>query len=143
VICLAWEGDWPLTQAFGARPAYYARFGLPAHNGIDIGCPEGTILRALFAGEVSEVWFDQAGYGWYCKLRHENGPELLYAHQRQAPAVSEGDLVMPGDTLGVSGNTGNSDGPHLHLGMRADWRYRQHEWRGWVDPTPYLGLLAG
>ena len=130
-----------VTQRFGERPDYYARFsvdGVPlrGHNGIDFGTPEGTWITAVDSGNVVEVADDDDGYGRYVKLVHPWG-ESLYAHL-SAWAVAVGDKVERGQWIGDSGNTGNSTGPHLHFGMRVNPYNRQDGWGGYVDPAPYL-----
>lgn len=45
---------------------------------------------------------------------------MLYAHLEKAPTVGVGDSVYPGKVIGSGGSTGNSTGPHLHLGTRVD-----------------------
>jgi murein DD-endopeptidase MepM/ murein hydrolase activator NlpD len=140
VIALAWEGDWPLSQLFGERPWYYATYGYPGHNGIDVACPVGTPLRAIVDGLVVETGHDPRGYGRYFKLRQAGGCEWLYAHLQEGSQPAQDSWLQASQPCGLSGDTGRVDGAHLHLGMRADWRYRGSPYQGWVDPLPFLGL---
>ena len=54
-----------------------------------------------------------SGYGNYVVVDHGGGYTTLYAHMTSI-SVSEGQMVAQGDTLGITGSTGNSTGPHLH-----------------------------
>lgn len=142
MIALPWEGDWPISQLFAERPAYYAQYGLLGHNGLDIACPEGTAVRALLSSTVVEVEYDGRGYGNYVKLRHEHGTELLYAHLVARGLPEPGTVVDAGQPVALSGATGRVTGPHLHLGIRPDWRYRGGGYLGYVDPLLYLAEIA-
>lgn len=109
-------GTFPITQNFGDRAAIYkARYGLLGHNGIDIGTPQHTMVVSAASGWVSEVGFDAGGYGNYLKVVHSEYL-TLYAHLNDLQ-VKKGDRVVQGQLLGHSGNTGFSDGPHLHFGV--------------------------
>ena len=110
---LPFNGSHPLTQGFGENPDWYARFGLSGHNGVDWGLPVKTPIVAVDAGEAIEVLDDPPGFGRYVKLKHTWG-ESLYAHLEQQ-LVRQGQTVGAGHLVGMSGNTGNSTGPHLHF----------------------------
>jgi murein DD-endopeptidase MepM/ murein hydrolase activator NlpD len=68
-------------------------------------------------------------YGYHVTIRHREGFETLYAHLSSI-AVSYGQYVVKGETIGLSGNTGVSTGPHLHFEMRL--------WDRLVNPLEYL-----
>jgi len=57
-------------------------------------------------------------YGKYVLVKHNNGLSTLYAHLSFIK-VNKGDTVITGDTVGYSGNTGYSTGPHLHFAVYA------------------------
>ena len=64
---------------------------------------------------------------------HGNGRRTLYAHNSSL-YVSYGDYVSKGQTVALSGSSGNSTGPHLHFEVR---RYNSSTW--WRDnPYNYL-----
>lgn len=113
-----------LTSGFG----YRARFRRH-HLGIDIAMPVGDTVRCARSGIVTKVAFDAKGYGNYVVVHHGNRFETRYAHLYK-PMVVEGMNVTAGQPLGLSGNSGNSTGPHLHFETRIDGTP--------VDPTPYV-----
>ncbi len=105
--------------------------GLHGYNAIDIGTPVGTSIYAAAGGEViisrSSGW--NGGYGKYIAIAHPNGTETVYGHL-SVVKVSVGQIVYQGQTIGLSGNTGNSTGPHLHFEVRGAYNFMQ-------DPSEY------
>ncbi len=90
----------------------------PGHNGLDFGIPVGTPIESTMDGKVIHAGWNNQGYGNLVIV--ENGPyRTYYAHLSSIP-VSVGDFVRNGMTIGLSGNTGNSTGPHLHYEIRKD-----------------------
>lgn len=97
--------------------------GIHGHNGVDFGAPRGTPVYASADGTVKvsnyrdgNPWF--GGYGNYIMVEHPNGTQTLYAHLSGVD-VSVGDEVHQGQTIGKTGNTGRSTGPHLHFEVRG------------------------
>lgn len=130
-----------ISQKFGVNREFYSRFSvdgvsLRGHNGVDFAVPIGTPVVAVDEGKVVEVADDPDGYGLYVKLVHHWG-ESLYAHLSEQ-LVRVGQQVIAGATLGFSGNTGLSTGPHLHFGMRVAPFNRKDGWGGFLDPLRYL-----
>lgn len=127
-----------VTQPFGptpyrAEPPYagYPHF----HIGIDFALPMGTEIVAAAAGQVVQAGWDTTGFGNRVVLDHGHGVQTLYGHLDHVD-VMVGDVVQAGQRIGLSGNSGNSSGPHLHFGVMADG--------SWVDPAPALaGGVAG
>ena len=99
-----------------------ARFGESSylwssvHTGLDFAAPEGTPIVSVAAGTVTETAYDGA-YGNKTVVLLDGGTEIWYCHQ-SSQAVSVGDAVAPGETIGTVGSTGNTTGPHLHLEVR-------------------------
>jgi hypothetical protein len=120
------------SQYFGENPDWYKPFGLIGHNGIDIPTPVGTKLYSAINGTVTETLNDQKGYGIYVKIENDTCG-VLYAHMRDF-YLKVGAVVKAGDLVGFSGNTGNSTGPHLHLGVHPVPRDRNNGYAGYIDP---------
>lgn len=96
-----------------------SRFG-PSHPlGIDINAPFVPVAAAQ-GGVVVFVGGDRCcSYGLYIEIQHAGGYSTRYAHLSQFN-VSLGQVVSQGQTIGITGNTGNSTGPHLHFEMRRN-----------------------
>lgn len=131
---LPFDGEFPMTQAFGERPDVYARFGLPGHNGRDYGCPVWTPLVAPADAEVIEAAHDVSGYGYYVKLRTPDGEDWLLAHGDHPFGRPVGTWLAEGAYVFCSGTTGYSSGPHVHVGYRAVGTDHSGPWKGWSDP---------
>lgn len=93
--------------------------GMKPHTGIDLGMPENTKLRSLFDGKVENVYNHAGAIGNGVKIKTNDGSHIIYGHMNQVN-VKVGDKLHSGDLIGLSGNTGNSTGPHLHFGMQND-----------------------
>ncbi len=128
----------PITQLFGENPQIYKKWGFPGHNGIDYGIPNGTQVTSAAAGIISQVSFENGGYGNYVKIAHKEDSKTFYtyyAHLASA-AVAAGQKVKAGQLIGYSNNTGASTGPHLHFGLKIDGE--SPAYKGYVDPMPYF-----
>ena len=68
-------------------------------------------------------------YGNLIIVDHGNGVETWYGHCSKLYA-KVGDTVTAGDVVAAVGSTGNSTGPHLHLGIRLNNKY--------VNPVDYF-----
>jgi hypothetical protein len=104
------------------------------HSGIDLAMDEGTTLRSVADGVVDRV-FDGTGLiGKGLSVKFPDGTRAIYGHMNEVKA-HVGDHLSAGDIVGLSGNTGNSTGPHLHFGLK--------DANGSVlDPTPIADKLA-
>ena len=99
------------------------------HRGVDIPVPVGTPVYAMSGGRVL-VAGTRSGYGNVVILNHGGRVETVYAHLSRVD-VSTGQGVAHGQVIGLSGQSGNATGPHLHFEVR---RWGQAE-----DPVPLLG----
>ena len=111
----------PVTSPFGPRPRDF-------HSGIDFGVPQGTPVHAARAGKVIAAGA-AGGYGLKIDVNHGAGLVTRYAHLSRLD-VHVGDTVAGGATLGLSGSTGESTGPHVHFEVLLAGKA--------VDPAPYL-----
>lgn len=101
------------------------------HSGVDLAVAEGTPVYAADNGKVIVAEDSGNGYGNYIIIDHQNGFKTLYGHNSEL-LVSVGDIVAKGDKIALSGNTGNSTGPHLHFEVHVNDEK--------VDPQQYLAL---
>lgn len=107
--------------------------GKPAnvHNGVDIGAPTGTKIKALSDGIVLFRGDDFYYGGNLTILDHGHGLTSTYLHMSEI-LVNQGDIIKKGDIVGKVGSTGRSTGPHLHLGTQ--WYDKR------IDPLEVLKL---
>lgn len=130
------NGYYPVTQTFGVNPQLYAQFGYKGHNGVDYGLRDWTPVVAPHSGVVVEAGWSYGGYGYYVKV--QNGVEgSVLAHLGRIQ-VWPGQWVNEGQQLGLSDNTGNSTGSHLHWGYYRLPRNRANGYDGFVFQWPYL-----
>jgi len=126
------------------------------HTGIDFPLGYGTTVLAAASGRVVRVVQGCADYGYlgntcgarcgnYVSIDHDDGTNTIYCHMRNGSIpVREGQRVSCGQEIGQSASSGNSTGPHLHLGWRhAGSRKDVYRGRcssspgGWVDQGGY------
>jgi murein DD-endopeptidase MepM/ murein hydrolase activator NlpD len=110
--------DYRLSAGYGSSGDRWAH----NHTGQDFAIPEGTAVLAVGSGTVVATGCDDA-FGHQVVIAHDNGYYSQYAHL-SVIEVEPGQQVGVGRRIGLSGNTGNSSGPHLHFEIRL---------------TPYLG----
>lgn len=95
------------------------------HFGLDFAVVEGTPVKATMSGKVAFAGWNDQGYGNLVII--ENGSKkTYYAHLSEIP-VDQGEWIRQGEVIGLSGNTGNSTGPHLHYEIRINGQT--------IDPT--------
>lgn len=83
------------------------------HKGHDWAVDTGTKVMASAEGIVEKAYFSDS-YGYNVLINHENGIKTRYAHLSQLNVI-EGQHVKQKQTIGLSGTTGDSTGPHLHF----------------------------
>ncbi len=119
---------WPLdnvriTQRFGKTVGSEKLYTSGSHNGVDFGASLGTRVKNVLTGTVvgsgnTDQYPGCYSFGKWVMVRHENGLSTIYAHL-SVISVNNGQKLETGDTIGFSGNTGYSTGPHLHISVYA------------------------
>jgi peptidoglycan hydrolase-like protein with peptidoglycan-binding domain len=120
----------PLSIAFTDG---FGWFSGRRHTGLDYPAGYGTRVGAAGRGRVAFAGWNSGGYGNLVVVRHRLGFESWYAHLSSI-AVSAGQWVVGGNTIGYVGSTGRSTGPHLHFEVR---RFGTP-----IDPVPRLLTAA-
>ena len=109
------------------------------HGALDYGVPVGTEVYAAAEGVVLAANWSNGGLGNYVCIQHSGGLRTYYGHGNGTFYVKPGDVVKKGQLIMLSGNTGNSSGPHLHFEVRVspyNWSYWGNDSRR--DPRNYL-----
>lgn len=121
------------TDTYGYRTIAEEGGASDFHKGIDItkpGCYGETIVASA-SGTVIQASDTGNGYGNCVVIDHGNKISTLYAHMSSC-AVSVGDYVNQGDTIGYIGSTGYAYGNHCHFEVRVNGQH--------TDPFNYVGL---
>ncbi|OKK18532.1 peptidase [Streptomyces sp. CB00455] len=106
------------------------------HSGQDFAVPVGTPVKAAAGGTVVKAGPNGGGdgpaYGNAIVIRHANNTYSQYAHLSKIQ-VRIGQKVSVNQRIALSGNTGNSSGPHLHFEIRTTPNYGSA-----VNPVAFL-----
>ena len=101
-----------------------ARLGSPygirnhrLHRGVDVKIIRDETIVAALPGVVIMSKYNPGGYGHYVLVQHDNDIQTLYGHLSKRE-VKVGDKLLPGDIVGLGGNSGRSSGAHLHFEIR-------------------------
>jgi hypothetical protein len=107
--------------------------GNQPHTGVDIPLEVGTKLRSFIDGTVERI-LEGGKIGKGVIIRGEDGNAYIYGHLSKV-TVKEGQTIDAArDIIGLSGNTGNSTGPHLHFAI-------QKPDGAFIDPEPAIKAL--
>ncbi|MEX5913862.1 peptidoglycan DD-metalloendopeptidase family protein [Staphylococcus ureilyticus] len=110
----AWLLKHPVLQRFGHYTGGLM-FNGGRHYGIDFGMPTGTKIRALTDGKITQAGAVSGGGGNQITLKEPGGKYFQWYMHLSKILAKQGQKVKTGDVLGLSGNTGNSTTPHLHI----------------------------
>ena len=117
-----------ITSSFGYRTDPFTG-KKRLHNGLDLRARNEEVF-AMLHGKVIKTGEDRRS-GKYVILQHGN-IQISYCHLSKI-MVKAGTLVNPGKVVAISGSTGRSSGPHLHLTLRVNGEI--------IDPSILLGLI--
>lgn len=107
------------TFVYPVSSRNFTQFFWYGHPGLDIALSEGNAVVAADTGTVTYASWNQYGYGNLIVINHGNGFETFYGHLSGINVVP-GQIVYQGNTIGSTGNTGNSSGPHIHFEIRLN-----------------------
>lgn len=119
-----------VTSGFGRRRAPL-KGASTNHNGVDFGVPVNTEVFSPMDGIVENIYTNDKG-GKQLIIRHTDGSRSGFAHLNGFK-VGKGETVTRGQIVALSGNTGNSTGPHLHFTFR-------NPNGDFVDPISYFKM---
>lgn len=102
-----------------------------AHKGTDYRASEGTAVMAANRGVV-RVAKTYRNYGKTVVVDHGLGLMTFYMHLSKIK-VNVGELARRGQVIGLSGQTGYAESPHLHFTVRLNGTS--------IDPAKFLGLF--
>jgi len=108
------------------------------HKGIDIACASGLYISLTADAVVDGSTYDK-GYGYVVDLHvPSRGVHLRFAHNSKILIGKAGETVPAGTSFAITGNTGRSTGPHIHLEANS---------KAWTSgtpdmiPAPYVSLI--
>lgn len=102
-----------------------------SHTGVDFHAASGTTVLSVGSGVVVEAGWGGA-YGNNIVIKMIDGTYTQYGHLSSVN-VSVGQVVTPGQQIGLSGATGNVTGAHLHFEARTTLEYGSD-----INPAAYL-----
>ena len=112
-----WPVEGQVTASFGERIDPFNGEGA-FHSGVDISANVGSAVIAPADGAVTFADF-LGGYGRAIMVDHGHGISTRYGHLSSF-AVTAGQYVHRGDTIGYVGTSGRTTGPHLHYEVRIN-----------------------
>jgi len=118
-----WPVDGTVLSSFGSKG------GGKVNDGLNIGVPKGTPIRASADGVVAYSGDEIGVFGGLILINHGSGWVTAYGHADKLVAT-RGQKVKAGDVIGLAGESGYVEEPQLHFEIRKD--------RKPVDPTIHL-----
>jgi murein DD-endopeptidase MepM/ murein hydrolase activator NlpD len=122
-----------ITQPFGCTALALEPFdpfcpGRHIHTGIDLAAAVGTPVHSASAG-TARIGVDAKGAGNYVVITVDGRTRVFYCHLSEF-RVRSGELVTPGQVIGLVGATGLATGPHVHFEVQVDGTS--------IDPVAWL-----
>jgi murein DD-endopeptidase MepM/ murein hydrolase activator NlpD len=128
------SGPHTIGQGFGAARAGHS------HQGQDIMAACGTPAVAVSRAKVKFVSFQRLA-GNYVVIRNKKlHQDYMYAHLATRAMVSKGQVFMPGQQVGIVGDTGDATACHLHFEL---WKGKWYRGGHPINPLPFLQTYAG
>ena len=113
-------------------------FRTKPHGGLDIGCAAGLYIALRADCEVVGTKNDSSGYGLVIDVWVPSvGVQLRFAHN--SSIIIKSGAIPAGTSFAVTGSTGKSTGPHIHL--EASTEKGSTNYGGNTSPDPYVGLI--
>lgn len=130
-----------MASGFGWRSDPFTK-ARKMHKGMDFTAPTGTPIYATGNGVVTRADSNSSGYGNHIRINHGFGYLTLYAHLSKYN-VKKGQRVKRGDLIGFVGNTGRSQGPHLHYEVHKDGKHINpiNFYYGNLSPEEFKAML--
>lgn len=149
-MALFWPVSVEISQQFATNPSSIQPNG---HTGIDFKTPLNTPIKAAGSGKVvfanwattlsaNNPWLIAPAYaGITVVIDHGDGLLTLYAHLNKTD-LNVNDRVVQGQTIGLSGSTGLSTGPHLHFEV-IGWPLKPtNGFYGRLNPNKYISSIS-
>lgn len=119
------EKDYFLSSPYGVRVSPFLNV-LREHKGVDIGSVWRAQIVAVKSGKVITHYPPPDGYfkghdvyGGYIVIQHSDGNVSHYAHLYKT-YVREGQIIKKGEVIGRMGETGKTQGAHLHFELEVN-----------------------
>lgn len=130
--------SWPLSGSLHVTSPFGMRFhplehAFLNHRGVDLRAPLNSEVMAIADGQVAETGYGPLT-GFFITLEHANGWRSRYLHLNKIE-VHKGELLKQGTVIALSGATGRTTGPHLHLALS----HNQHA----IDPLSMIVTSPG
>ncbi len=144
-VAYPYRGKFKVNSLFGKRKApatKNGKHGSSYHTGMDLGSltSDKTIL-SISAGKVTRTAY-QSGYGNYVWVAQSDGYGVVYGHLDKV-LVKQGEHVNCRQPIGIQGNTGNSSGSHLHIGISNSTDYSKthaDKYNMFINPAIYFNM---
>ncbi|WP_310876994.1 M23 family metallopeptidase [Priestia megaterium] len=122
--------DYYLGESFKLTTEFNLESTERQHRGIDLLAKSSTPIYSLTDGTVTKVFNNDQIGGYGIRVKDKDGISYQYLHMKNFPTLKEGQNVAAGDILGLVGNSGLSQAPHVDIKIMKENRF--------IDPLHYL-----